>query len=173
MASAIRYLAKAQFLGAPEFRSTSKFARKDQDIGEPAIREMLAEVPGVTKSSIENQLASLKKSGHYATIIREAQEEADAASTFVDMVHYQQRYFDSGADLVKLIYQLQIVVYGAPLLDLSTLERIQAETFKHCSTVNGQLRQLVLSNQVTSISGPNARREFIAAVNQRLETLDW
>jgi hypothetical protein len=92
--------------------------------------------------------------------------------TFADLVHYQQRYSDSRTDLIQLIYQLQIVIYGTPRLDRGTLERIQAETFERCSKVNAEFQRLVLSNQVSSISGPNPHREFIAAVSQRLETLD-
>lgn len=90
--------------------------------------------------------------------------------TFADLVHYQQSYLDPEIDLVQLIYQLQIVIYGTPSLDLGTLERIQAETVERCSIVNSQFQQLVLSNQVSSISGPNPRREFIAAVGQRLDS---
>jgi hypothetical protein len=89
--------------------------------------------------------------------------------TFADLVHYQQSYFDPEIDLVQLIYQLQIVIYGTHRLDLGTLERLQAETFERCSAVNAECQQLVLSNQVSSISGPNPRREFIAAVGQRLD----
>ena len=77
VASVIRYLAKEQFL-APEFRSQNGGDKGRSGIGEPSIREMLDGVPGVTKNSITEQIANLKKSGHYATIIREAQEEADA-----------------------------------------------------------------------------------------------
>ena len=91
--------------------------------------------------------------------------------TFADLVHYQQRYFDPGIDLVQLIYQLQIVIFGTPRLDLGTLERIQAETVEKCSIVNSQFQQLVLSNLVSSISGPNPRREFIATVSHRHELL--
>ena len=89
--------------------------------------------------------------------------------TFGDLVHYQKSYFDPEIDLVQLIYQLQIVIYGAPRLHLGTLERIQAKTVKRCSAVNSQLQRLVLSNQVSSISGPNPHREFIAAVSEKLE----
>ena len=51
---------------------------KRQDIGARSVHSFLAEVPGVTLNSVIEQLASLKAAGHYATIIREAQEEADA-----------------------------------------------------------------------------------------------
>ena len=91
--------------------------------------------------------------------------------TFAGLVHYQQRYCDPDTDLVELIYQLQIVTYGTPRLDLIDLERIHAETFERCSTVNVQLQQLVLSNQVSSISGPNPRREFIATVSHQHKLL--
>jgi hypothetical protein len=91
--------------------------------------------------------------------------------TFGDLVHYQQSYFDPEIDLVQLIYQLQIGIYGTPRLDLGTLERIQVETVERCSIVNSQFQQLVLSNQVSSISGPNPRREFIATVSYQHKLL--
>jgi len=78
VASAIRYLAKAQFLGicSGEITSSSHGGARREDIGRDAIYGFLQEVPGVTENSIKEQLASLKSAGHYANIIRKAQEEA-------------------------------------------------------------------------------------------------
>jgi len=76
VASAIRFLAKAQFLGISV--EINRNENKRQDIGRDALHDFLKDVPGVTRNSVQEQLASLKTAGHYANIIREAQEEADA-----------------------------------------------------------------------------------------------
>lgn len=78
VAAAIRFLFKAQSLGDLEFQSTSKYARKDQDIGTPTVVAFLKDVPGVTSNTVQEQLANLKKSGNYARILEEVQVDVDA-----------------------------------------------------------------------------------------------
>ena len=91
--------------------------------------------------------------------------------TFADLVHYQQRYLDSEIDLVQQMYQLQIVIYEVAPLDIETLERMKAETIERHTVINTELQRHVLSNRVSSITGPNPQREFVAAVSQRLERM--
>jgi hypothetical protein len=77
VASAVRFLAKAQFLFTGEFTSERQGGAARDGIGRDAICELLVDVPGVTQNSVKEQLANIKKSGDYASIIREVQEEAD------------------------------------------------------------------------------------------------
>jgi len=78
VASAIRFLAKEQFLTAGKFSSSRARARSDQDLGAPSILAFLDGIPGVNEGTVKAQLANLKASGDYARIIGEVQSEVDA-----------------------------------------------------------------------------------------------
>jgi hypothetical protein len=64
-------------IGTPEPENQAN----SQGIGFRQIIKVLGDVPGIGKSKVEEQLANLKASGHYARIINEvaARVEAEAA----------------------------------------------------------------------------------------------
>jgi ParB/RepB/Spo0J family partition protein len=74
VASAIRFLSKAMFLGSGDFARTEK---SRQDLGRDSILEFLEGIPGINESTIKAQLANLKESGDYARIIREVEKEIE------------------------------------------------------------------------------------------------
>lgn len=82
VAAAIRYLARESFTKLELANSRVQVGHggtREKAVGEPAISDLLEGVPGVSESSVRQQLKNLKDSGDYARIIREVEQQVGAA----------------------------------------------------------------------------------------------
>jgi hypothetical protein len=83
VASALRFLAKAVLTGCyreittAEAEAARGHLSGERGMGEPLITKFLKDIPGINENSVRQQLSNLKASGHYASIIRDVQQEIE------------------------------------------------------------------------------------------------
>lgn len=88
--------------------------------------------------------------------------------TFADLANFYLRFKNSDYDLPIALRDLQVVVFGEVKLPMPYLLEIQSSVNGRCRATNLALRMTMMNGVLSSGSGPNPRREFIAEVSALL-----
>lgn len=88
--------------------------------------------------------------------------------SFADLANFYLRFKREDIDVTVVLRDLQSVVFNEVRLDLADLMAIQATVDSRCRARNAELQMGVTTGVLSSISGPNTRREFVAEVSSLL-----
>ena len=90
------------------------------------------------------------------------------AFSFADLADFYLRFKKQDIDLILALQDVQEVVFNEVRLERSDLLRIWGTVESRCRAANSRLQMTVTTGLLSSISGPNPRREFIAEVSALL-----